>query len=293
MDREEALLLLKAPESDNRLRAARFLVHHALEGDIIALQTAFSSETHKWVKGALTQAISSATPGPKPEQITLGADDEEARMIEELRAEAVEETAKRFVHELRPIIGRLDVCAGNEISDYQNSTTKTEWKRLQGFLGFIADLGSAAATPDIEEFDLAATIESIAAAEQAPGGIVIQCAGPKPFLVLSSEESIHVILSNALRNAIEASKEIASTEPVIITWGITDKENWITVLDRGVGLPRTAAKIYKIGITTKKGHMGVGLSLALQTAHSLNGSISLSPRDSSGTAFEFKWQQSK
>src|SRR6266567_7025662 len=107
MDRTEALQLLTATAPDDRLRAVRSLARNCVEGDLSALQAALSAETNKWVKSALSKTIASVRTGLQPEHVSIGVEGEDDRILEQIHAEAVEETTKRLVHEIRPILGRL------------------------------------------------------------------------------------------------------------------------------------------------------------------------------------------
>jgi signal transduction histidine kinase len=288
MDRGEALSLIEAPAPDDRLRGARCLVRTCVPDDSSSLRAALSKETNKWVKTALKKALKSVDiDGPTP--IEAGADDEEERIVEQITAEAVEETTRRLVHEIRPVLGRLELAARSEISNYEESQTKTQWERLNRLIAFIDTLSRAASSPIYKEFDLPTVITALIAAETPNAGPAVRCSGPQPFLVLSDATFIEIIVANAIRNAVEASVDLHHTEPIVVTWDATDRDYWIAVLDRGCGLPAGSQKIFEIGSTTKKGHFGMGLATAKQAALSLNGRISFLPRDGGGVRFEFRW----
>jgi signal transduction histidine kinase len=122
----------------------------------------------------------------------------------------------------------------------------------------IDTLGQAAATPEFAEFDFVELLERIIQSETQGVDVKIEVAGTRPFVILGDSTLIHIILSNSVRNAIEASNEAKSNEPIVINWGDTDRDYWVTVLDRGVGFPKGFAKVFEIGTTTKKNHSGMG-----------------------------------
>ena len=289
MKRSEALARLGAQSSDDRLRAARCLARQGAQEDVAALQKALRNETNRWAKSAMQKAIAILGKDPAPTAISIGAEGEDERGWEQISAHAVEETTQRLVHELRPVVGRLDVYASREIKNYATSRTKAEWSRLRDLLQAIDKLGQAASAPIYSEFDFIELLDRIIASEIDGVRTKIEVAGPKPFVTLGSCELIHLIVSNAVRNAIEATEGLESTEPIVVGWGETDRDYWISILDRGKGFPQGFAKIFEIGTTTKKDHLGMGLALARQAALSLNGSITLSPRKPGGAKFEFRW----
>ncbi|MEW6160248.1 MAG: HAMP domain-containing sensor histidine kinase [Verrucomicrobiota bacterium] len=289
MERNEALTLLSSKSSDDRLRAARFLARQGQEDDVPAIQTALTSESNRWAKSAMTKAIAVLRNQPAPVAAQIGAEGEDERSIEQIYADAVEETTQRLVHEIRPIVGRLDVYASREVPNYDSTKTKAEWTRLQELLTAIDKLGQAASAPVYKEFDLAELLERIISSETDTLQCKIQVAGNKPFVMIGAADLIQLVVANAIRNALEAMEGVAPPEPVVVNWGATDRDYWIAVLDRGRGLPSGFSKVFEIGTTTKKGHLGMGLALARQAALTLNGSILLSPRDPSGAKFEFRW----
>lgn len=289
IDHSQALLLLGSKTSDDRLRAARFLAHQGSAEDIQVIQIALREESNRWAKSAMRKAISALRNDPTPPEISIGVEGEDERGIEQIYADAVEETTQRLVHELRPVVGRLDVCASREIPNYASSRTKAEWTRLRDLLSAIDKLGQAAAPPVYAEFDFVDLLERVVSSERDGVQSQVEMAGPRPFIVLGSAELIELIVSNAVRNAIEASEEPGSAEPIVVSWGDTDRDYWLSILDRGRGFPHGFSKIFDIGSTTKKGHLGMGLALARQAALSLNGHLSLAPREPIGVKFEFRW----
>ncbi len=290
MDRLDAISLLTGKSSEDRIRAARYLTRHGISDDTQAIENALRSETNKWAKSALKRALSAIRKDPIPTKVSTGTeDDEEERGVEQIEADAIEDTTQRLVHELRPVLGRLDLYASREITGYEESRTKAECTRLRDLLVAIEKLGQAAATPTFAEFNFVDLLERVVQSETQGAEIPVEVAGTKPFVILGDAALLDIILSNGVRNALEATKESNSTEAIVINWGETDRDYWMSVLDRGVGFPKGFSKVFEIGATTKKGHKGMGLALARQAAKSLSGEITLSPREPHGAKFEFRW----
>lgn len=288
MKRADALKQLNANAPDDRLRAARSLSRCSERSDLATLESALSGETNKWVKSALSKAIRSVKGETEDANHFVGLEDEDERILEQIHAEAVEETTKRLVHEIRPILGRLELCAEKEISDYEGSETKKERDRLAQFLSFIDSLAKTASSPIFKEFDLAELIEETVASEKSDS-VEIEVIGSRPQIIISDGSYIEIIFRNALRNAIEATETQPNKHPVVVSWGNTDVDYWVSIIDSGKGLPPSTNKIFEIGLTTKKDHFGVGLALVKQAALSIGGKISLSPRNPLGARFELRW----
>ena len=57
-------------------------------------------------------------------------------------------------------------------------------------------------------------------------------------MVTSDPTLVRLAVCNGIRNAIEAvaAANLAEPHPIVITWGETDIDYWVAVLDRGVGI---------------------------------------------------------
>ena len=76
-----------------------------------------------------------------------------------------------------------------------------------------------------------------------------------------------------------------------MSWEQTDTDVWVAVIDNGVGLATGTDQAFDIGTTTKSkaAHYGMGLSIAREAARSLDGTVSLVPREEGGARFELRW----
>jgi signal transduction histidine kinase len=104
---------------------------------------------------------------------------------------------------------------------------------------------------------------------------------------------VKLVVANGLRNAIEATESLSeiidASNRVVVSWGETDRDYWIAIVDWGPGLPLGFDRIFDIGSTTKKDHLGMGLAIAERAALSLSGNVSVTPREDKGTRYEFRW----
>jgi len=278
MDKNQAFQLLNSSSPHDRLQAARYLSKCSVSTDYANLSNALAVETDTWVRHALNRTIlnlRSANVNTTPPLIdSIDLEDLE----DDLYAQAIEETTRRLVHELEPILGTIRYYAAQEISNYQESSTYSQLNRFESLIRAIETLSRAAAPPSVTE--------------SLNRQLQIRKAGPSQLLINSDSTLIELALRNGLRNAIEAIEQIASPEHnlgVIVTWGTSDKHHWIAVLDNGPGLPPGSRHIFDIGTTTKVGHLGMGLALALRAVRSLKGEIELNPRGDGGTRYEFRW----
>ena len=86
--------------------------------------------------------------------------------------------------------------------------------------------------------------------------------GPRELTAKGDSNLLTLAVANALRNAIEATAHVQShSSSVIVSWGETDVDYWISILDQGPGISGPSDSAFKIGRTTKAGHTGLDWQL--------------------------------
>jgi signal transduction histidine kinase len=292
--REEALAQLQSDTPHERLKAARFLVRNAQAADHTALRDARQRETVSYVKKSLDQALANlsrqpASPSSEP-VVELSIPEDVRRQI---RAQAVEQVTRTLLHEIDSPIGLVRFEASREIANYAESKTKKHLDSLQRIFDAIEQLKMATTSPKPEEFDLAELIRDIVAMEIAKKPVDVSFQGPSPQIITSDPALIRMAICNGIRNAIEAVSAAQTTEPhsVIVTWGRTDVDHWVVVLDQGPGIVGPVEGAFEMGKSTKKGHSGFGLSIAKQAIETLAGSVTLQQGANGGARYEVRWER--
>ena len=295
MTREEALLQLTADSVHDRLKAARFMVRNSEPTDIHDLRKALQSETVSYIRTSLHLAIKRLTDiGPPTNN---GSIVEEYQIPPDLRRqiknEVTEELARQLLHEISSPVGLVVISAQREIENYEHSTTKRHLENLRRVFDAIEQLKIASSVPKPTEFDLALLLSSIVEAEVGERLADISLYGVKPFLINSDPALVSLAASNGVRNAIDAILSSGGTQAhkIIVTWGETDIDYWVVVLDHGIGIVWPVEAAFEIGKTTKPGHSGFGLAIARQAIETLGGSCSLQPAAQGGTRFEIRWER--
>jgi signal transduction histidine kinase len=293
--REEALRVLRVGSAGERREAARTLAQLATSDDIATLQQARHRELDHYVRTALDDALALTGERVAEDRTeTLAAErasqTEIAQTRSEIQAQALQETTYRIVHELRKAAGFVRDSASEEFEDFPHSRTYRDLETLHDLLDAVERLGQVAATPTINEFDLAGLILDTAVRVETDCGVQVEHTGPRPLLVSSDGALVELAVRNGLQNACEAVAQLEESdrEPVVVGWNSTDRDFWVVVLDTGPGLPRNGRDPFTFADSQKQGHLGVGLALARQAARTLHGEITLTPRDGGGMAFEFR-----
>ena len=293
MTRDEALEGLSSSSAHDRLKAARLLARDSNPADLQALRAALREETVSYVRTGLELAIrrtsSSAPPAAEnaAEEFEIPPD-----VRARIRNEVTEEITGQILHEIASPVGLIASAAAREIPDYGQSRTRRHVDNLKRVFEAIEQLKSAAAVPRPEEFDLAELLGEIVSEIVGTDTDAISLHGAKPMLITSDPSLLRLAVSNGLRNAVEAltAKPGPEPHPIVVTWGQTDIDYWVAVLDRGPGVTGLAESAFGIGKTTKKGHSGFGLAVARQAIETLGGACTLQPTTEGGARFEIRWE---
>ncbi len=272
MTREEALAALTASVSTKRYTAAHRLIEVGEADDLKALLHARSLERDAYVLARLDAAISvCAAKRSHVESVQpIETDSPEFELFKKAKSEAVEWITGLLLHEIGPKIGRVALAASEEVPNYEQSRTKQRVAGLQTIFEGIQALKDATTSAKVEQFDLADLVEEVVSQELQGGMLPPSLVGMRPAVVTTDRRILTLALCNGIRNAIEAVKEnpslvtndgtINDAAPVVVTWGMTDIECWVSVIDRGNGLVGSVTT-FDIGRTSKIGHIGFGLAM--------------------------------
>lgn len=294
MTREEALENLSSDSAHERLKAARFLARNCDSSDLQILRRALQTEAVAYVRLPLGHAIKRALNLDLSDSGTLRDEFEiPADVRAQIRKEVTEEIAGQILHEIASPVGLIASAAAREIPKFEHSRTKRYVESLKRVFEAIEQLKGAAASPKPEEFDLAELLADIVLEEVGERPVEVSLLGAKPMLVTSDRSLIRLAVCNGVRNAVEAIADSTPNEPhpIVVTWGETDVDYWVAVLDRGPGVVGPIESAFGIGKTTKKEHSGFGLAIARQAIETLSGSCSLQPAADGGAQFEVRWER--
>ena len=294
MTREEALESLSSGSAHERLKAARFLTRNSDPSDLQFLRDAMKSETVSYVRTGLDLAIKRVSNSAPPvdedalEEIEIPPD-----VGAQIANKVTREVAGQILHEIASPVGLIASAAAREIPDYEHSRTRKHVENLKRVFEAIEQLKGAAAVPRPEEFDLAELLAEIVSEAVGSDSVEVALYGAKPMLITSDRALLRLATSNGIRNAVEAVSGAPGDEPhpIIVTWGETDVDYWVAVLDRGPGVVGPAESAFGIGKTSKKGHSGFGLTIARQAIETLGGTCTLQPTTEGSARFEIRWER--
>ncbi|CDZ36672.1 FixL oxygen regulated histidine kinase [Neorhizobium galegae bv. officinalis] len=109
-----------------------------------------------------------------------------------------------------------------------------------------------------------------------------------PEMVTVDRIQVQQVLTNLMRNAIEAMRDSQRRELVIRT--LQEDEDMIQVIvqDTGPGIPEEiAGQLFKPFVTTKAGGMGIGLSISKRIVEAHGGEMTVTRNEAGGATFRF------
>lgn len=287
---EEAIRLRHSGNSHERLMAARFFLSAGPSDHILFLEEWASAEKVGWVKRALFIAIKRGYA-----TALVSSDESKEESIdntEQAYALAVRDVASALLHELEPLIGLLEVKIKKEVLGYDYSETKKHFQNLQNYFGAISYLRVASQIIQIESFDCSSLVAECAYELKELDKGTFSSIGPGASVYVADRRLLKMALLNGLKNASESTEQASGfrePKPIAVTWGETEIEYWIAVIDDGMGMGKMNGRAIKIGDSTKAGHFGMGLTIVKQAMQTLNGSVTIHSPNDTGAVFELRW----
>lgn len=299
MEENEALKLLKSGSAVDRLRGARALRHLDASCRQRELRSLLDQETDAWVRLALSAVVEPVSTVHTKRSSWESGPQDAALFAGDIRAQTTRELIAMVVHELDPLVGTLRLASQRDSRSSDKSAMSQAISRIQSFLNALQALYRAYALPTVTDFSLSdLVVETIASVlderrERSAKPISISPARSDPIAASGDCDLLRLALVNILRNALEATElaKASRTQPVVVNWGCTDRDAWIAVFDRGVGLPGGSFRMGQPGVSTKDKslHRGMGLAVSHRALQSMNGLLSHRPREGGGVVTEMRW----
>lgn len=297
MTRDEALAQLSAASAHIRGQAARALGTLGCAGDLPSLRKAQLVETVSHVNYALQDTIRRLSRQQGPQLLAAGDDDDviSEDVRRQIYGQAVEWITGFLLHEIASPIGLVRLAAKRELGEgWDGSETKRHLESINRVFEAIETLKNAASVPRPQEFDLAALIDELIGVCPQETAEWISTIGSRPFVIKGDPSLIRMVVVNGLRNAVEAqlsSARPAEPHAVTVSWGDTDVDYWVAILDHGDGIAGPTETAFEIGNSTKKSHTGFGLAIARQAVETMIGSLVLEPAKDGGALYTARWRK--
>jgi two-component system sensor kinase FixL len=106
--------------------------------------------------------------------------------------------------------------------------------------------------------------------------------------VLADRVQIQQVLTNLMRNAIEAMRDSPRRELIVRTRQRDEREIEVEVQDTGPGIAdEISDQLFQPFVTTKAGGMGIGLSISRRIMQSHGSDLKYRRNESGGATFTF------
>jgi two-component system sensor kinase FixL len=185
----------------------------------------------------------------------------------------VETDAASMMRDALDEAGRQSLRAGQIIKHLREFVTKGETEKTPQSVRQLVDEAAALALVGAREKGIQTLFDHRPGAE----------------MVLVDHIQIQQVLTNLMRNAMEAMKDTPQKRLTVRTEpGEGPDEVAIVVEDTGCGIPADIrSQLFKPFTTTKPGGMGIGLSISKRIVEAHGGTMTVSGADGVGASFRF------
>ena len=291
---EEAIAALSSPTAIDRFDAARYFIKNSDSRATDQLRIQRRIEKVRHVKMALDKALNNIDKLETNQLLTIDLQVDEATDVERkryLKAEAIDEFSGILLHELAPKLGILEATLNTEFHSFDSSQSKKCIGNLMQVFNAIEQLRISASAPDSKEVDLAQLIKNILT-EEVQGTIRVNLEGSQPYIIKTDPALLSLAVSNGIRNSsesINALTNMSDDKSITVSWGGSDQEFWVSIIDEGIGVRGNPNEAFNIGNTNKTGHTGFGMGIMRQAIDSLGGTVELSNIESGGAKLILRW----
>lgn len=210
--------------------------------------------------------------------------------LEAIKSDAFSESLGQILHELEPIVGSLYLHARQEIPEFNKSEVYNDLRLLEETIETFEQWRVVERSANYQLHTISDLIEKEAGPKRNSTGINITNNVSSSLIVKTDKSLFRIIISNILRNAIQAtSADNYQSSPIIINGGVTDKVAWVSVIDSGSGLEATPEILVKSRFTTKPGNKGLGLAIVNKAINALEGTWQIKNNVTRGAEFYFEF----
>ena len=220
-------------------------------------------------------------------------------MAESERESAWREMARQIAHEIKnpltPMKLNVQLALRMKREQREGWREKGEeaMKSILEQIDILANIASEfsdfahAGKISLSDVNLREAVESSIALFAGYGNlqIIVRSNGDEPFTVRADREQLQRVLTNLVKNSVQATEGMARPK-IVVTLERREDRCLITVSDNGPGISEETAKhLFRPNFTTKSGGTGLGLAISKSIIESFGGSITFIPV-TTGARFE-------
>ncbi len=222
------------------------------------------------------------------------------RLVLTERIAARREVARQIAHEIKnplsPIRTSIETLRKlkerdhpqfDELFEETTNTVLHEVRRIANLVNHFSEYARLP-SPVAQEFELGALLEEVTRLHQDLGASVELRPG-KVGKINADRDQISQVLTNLIKNAIEATREVSEPRVRVACRELPDSEGtWIevAVTDNGPGVPESQLeKLFEPYATTKKDGTGLGLPISQRIAIEHGGDLTYTTLTKGGACF--------
>ena len=290
MNTDLLIAWLDSEKNNDRLRAARHLSKIQDPSCLEQLRISFQREQVPWIKNALLKALQKYQKEGVQSYELYPAEIGDVE-IAEIESNAINDSIGQVLHELDPAVGRIKVVAGETLGEsFEGSALQGELNNLESLMVTFENWRKVEQEPVMRRVDVRYVVDSVILQIKShfDSRIEMQLVSSEKISIQSDEQLLRIVLSNALRNAVDATLAIDEPKPIVVNYDITDKNFWMSVNDKGIGLPPNLTNLVRAKVSTKPGHKGMGLAIVDKAIVALQGEWDLRNGAAGGAEFYFE-----
>lgn len=170
------------------------------------------------------------------------------------------EIASVVRHELSPPVGWIHLAAVDSVSEYENSELQRAIVRLERRIDGVVAFFRSHDTLQTSSIDLKeALVEAWPSNVPMPDVLCDEEVGG--VSLITDLPLLSILLSNVLRNAVDASIATCGEARITIEWGKSDRSFWLRVTNPFDGDHLNIGDVRDPGSTSKIRHQGRGMAL--------------------------------
>jgi len=191
---------------------------------------------------------------------------------------------------------RTKQIGDSKFDEYFNKSTQMLVEQIDNLSHIASTFSTFAKLPEVKVERTNLNEKIISAVELFKNndkGVIINYLLPEEnIFVFIDPEQLQRVLSNLIKNAIEAIGEKQTEKFIEVSLQSIDNKAIIFVIDNGIGInPESADKLFVPSFTTKNTGMGLGLAISKSIIETFGGTISFTSEMGKRTAFRIELTQ--
>lgn len=252
MTEDEVFQALASRLPSDRMTAATWLAEHPPRASLRpALTAAASHEGVPRIRAVLQQALKVAA---KP----VGDSPKDARDPDSVPAAVLADLSSLIRHEMQPAVGWVRYAAHGEIPNFESSATNAAINGLRRRVAGLVQLADAHRLPNRESTSLVELLRWSVPKDEHEDLFVFEAPQGLDDSIDTDVGLFVLLVGAAMQNAADAVVIAGSPSNIFVTVGVTDKDFWVSIVNRHLGANWEFGDVAATGVSSKANKRGMG-----------------------------------